>query len=37
VLKTHPLSGVEMGVSLALATVPFWVDELRKWVVRRRS
>jgi Ca2+-transporting ATPase len=35
VLKTYPLSGAEMGVSLALATVPFWADELRKWMVRR--
>ncbi|MCX6549396.1 MAG: cation-translocating P-type ATPase [Acidobacteria bacterium] len=35
-LKTHPLTGGELGLCLALATVPFWADELRKWVVRRR-
>ena len=34
-LKTYPLSGEEMAVSLALATVPFWAEEIRKWFVRR--
>ncbi len=37
VLKTHPLTGVELGISLAAAMVPFVVDEIRKWVVRRRA
>jgi len=37
VLKTHPLTAEEVGVSIALATVPFWAEEIRKWFVRRRS
>jgi P-type Ca2+ transporter type 2C len=37
VLKTHPLTGGELGVSLAAAMVPFVVDEIRKWVIRRRT
>ena len=36
-LKTHPLTGGELAVSLALASVPFWAEEIRKWLVRRRS
>jgi Ca2+-transporting ATPase len=36
-LKTHPLSGEEVLVSLALATVPFWAEEIRKWLIRRRA
>jgi Ca2+-transporting ATPase len=36
-LKTHPLSGGEIAVSLLLASVPFWAEEVRKWVLRRRS
>ena len=35
-LKTHALTAEEVGVSLALATVPFWAEEVRKWFVRRR-
>jgi Ca2+-transporting ATPase len=35
-MKTYPLSGEELAVSLALATVPFWVEESRKWLARRR-
>jgi Ca2+-transporting ATPase len=34
-LKTYPLTGEEIAVSLALATVPFWAEEIRKWFVRR--
>jgi len=34
-LKTYPLTGEEIAVSLALATVPFWAEEVRKWFVRR--
>jgi Ca2+-transporting ATPase len=37
VLKTYPLTGEELLVSLGLATVPFWVDEVRKLVIRRRG
>jgi len=36
-LKTHPLTGDELATSLALSTVPFWVEEGRKWVARRRQ
>jgi Ca2+-transporting ATPase len=36
-LKTHPLSGGDIAVSLLLASVPFWAEEVRKWVLRRRS
>jgi Ca2+-transporting ATPase len=36
-LKTHPLTGEEVAVCLLLASVPFWAEEIRKWVVRRRA
>jgi len=36
VLKTHALTAEELGVSLAMATVPFAADEARKWVRRAR-
>jgi P-type Ca2+ transporter type 2C len=36
-LKTHALSGEEIAVSLVLASVPFWAEEVRKWLVRRRA
>jgi len=36
-LKTHALTGEEIAVSLVLASVPFWAEEIRKWFVRRRS
>jgi P-type Ca2+ transporter type 2C len=34
-LKTRPLTATELGVSLAVATLPFWAEELYKWVRRR--
>jgi P-type Ca2+ transporter type 2C len=36
-LKTHPLTGEEVAVCLLLASVPFWAEEIRKWVVRHRA
>jgi len=36
VLKTHPLTALELLISLGLALAPFVVDEIRKAVVRRR-
>jgi Ca2+-transporting ATPase len=36
-LKTRSLTGNELGVSLAVALLPFLADEARKYVVRRRS
>ncbi|MCX6545707.1 MAG: cation-translocating P-type ATPase [Acidobacteria bacterium] len=35
-LKTHPLTPGDLGVSLAVATLPFWAEELYKWIRRRR-
>jgi len=37
IMKTHALTGAELAVSLGMATVPFVVEELRKWVLRRRA
>ncbi len=37
VLHTQPLAPSELGVSLLLATVPFWALELQKWISRRRA
>ena len=36
-LKTRPLAATELGVSLAVATLPFWAEEAYKWVRRRRG
>jgi Ca2+-transporting ATPase len=36
-LRTHALTGEEVAVCLALASVPFWAEEIRKWLVRRRA
>ena len=36
-LKTRPLTATELGVSLAVATLPFWAEELDKWVRRARA
>ena len=36
-LKTHPLTGAELVICLLLSTVPFWVEEGRKWIARRRQ
>jgi Ca2+-transporting ATPase len=35
-LKTRALTAEELGVSLAVATLPFWAEEVYKWVRRRR-
>ncbi|MCX6537648.1 MAG: cation-translocating P-type ATPase [Acidobacteria bacterium] len=35
-LKTRPLTAGELGVSLAVATLPFWTEEVYKWLRRRR-
>lgn len=34
-LQTHALSGWDLGVSLLLSTIVFWVIELQKWFNRR--
>jgi P-type Ca2+ transporter type 2C len=36
-LKTRSLTANELGVSLAVALLPFLADEARKYVVRQRS
>jgi Ca2+-transporting ATPase len=35
VLSTHPLTAVELGVCLALASIVFFAVEAEKWLVRR--
>jgi Ca2+-transporting ATPase len=36
-LKLRPLTMDELGVSLLVATVPFWAFEIQKWIARRRA